>query len=182
MGTSQRDSNIKHVMEKIHKFFHSCFVAWMIQYFLRSKYLLLVGGGSVTYSTGHCASIFWNHIKYASVSECSQIGLFFEKSKGQLTESLKNSKRWIGWVSHVSHHQKKVYTLKGSQINPYMPIGTYMYWQRAKNSNCSDFDNTRQSSCMLWGGGRSEDIFCSFGHQMDLYAKTYSQWVILTRN
>ncbi len=30
-----------------------------------------------------------------------------------------------------------------------MPDGTKMYQQRAKNSNFSDFDDTRQSSCMV---------------------------------
>ena len=30
-----------------------------------------------------------------------------------------------------------------------MPAGTYMYRQRAKNSNLSDFDDTWQSLCMV---------------------------------
>ncbi len=46
-----------------------------------------------------------------------------------------------------------------SVLNPFMPFRfTKMYWQRAKNSNSSDFDYTQLSSCM---------IFFSFGHQMD---------------
>ncbi len=48
------------------------------------------------------------------------------------------------------------WVLRTKLVNPYMPVGTYMYRQRAKNSDFSDFD----------------DLF-SFGHQMGLCAKNY---------
>ena len=44
-----------------------------------------------------------------------------------------------------------------SVLNPLMPAGTYMYRQRAENSNFSDFD---------------DNIF-SFDHQMGICAKNY---------
>ena len=31
------------------------------------------------------------------------------------------------------------------KVNPFMPAGTYLYRQRAKNSNVPDFDDTWQS-------------------------------------
>ncbi len=38
-----------------------------------------------------------------------------------------------------------------TSFDPFMPGGTKMYHQRAKNSNLSDFDDTWQSSCMVMG-------------------------------
>ena len=35
--------------------------------------------------------------------------------------------------------------LEYGPLNPFMPTGTYMYCQRAKNSNFSDFDDILQS-------------------------------------
>ena len=57
-------------------------------------------------------------------------------------------------------------------FNPFMPAGTYMYRQRAKNSNFSDFNDTWQSMQMR-GWGSENRIFFSFGHQMGICAKNY---------
>ncbi len=46
-----------------------------------------------------------------------------------------------------------------------MPGGTKMYWQKAKNSNFSHFDDICQSSSMI-----------IFGHKTGSCAKNYKTW------